>query len=189
MTQTKIVTKKSVFEWNQLLVLSLWFVPAAVVTWGIHEFAHYATGILLGYDMWITFNHAGPVQGHFDADFHEVAVAMAGPVVTWVQAVVVLQWIRNSRKQFLYPLLFLTLWSRALAAIFSFISHPNDEAKASVLVGLPMWVLPALSVGLMFATTFYGSRILKMGWKGNTVSYIAASIVTAAIVFSDEWLF
>ena len=176
-------------SWKNLSILAASFVPAAVVSWGVHEYAHYATGIILGYDMWISLNKAGPTQGHYDAVTHEFMVAMAGPIVTWIQALVAVVAIRWWRELWIYAYLFLTFWSRALAMIISFVSNPNDEAKASLLIGLPMWVLPTLSVGITFLLTFYGSRLLQVGWKGNAIAYVAASLVTAAIVFADQLFF
>ena len=174
---------------NDYLILALSFIPAAIVSWGIHEFAHWLTGGVLGYDMWISFNQVGLVEGKYDSKLHEFLVAMAGPFVTWIQAVVTLIFIFRFRQLWIYSFLFLTLWSRALAFGISYISNPNDEAGASLLVGLPMWVLPALSVIFLFVLTFLGSRRLKAGWKGNLLAYLMASIVTAVIVFSDQILF
>lgn len=174
--------------------LALWFVPAAILTWGIHESAHYATGLVLGYDMWISFNQVGPVEGSSVSKVHQFLITMSGPLITWIQAVVAFVLIRQTPKLStpnlsIYPFLFLTLWTRALAMFISFVSHPNDEARASLLIGCPVWLIPSISVGLMFGLTFYGSRGLNVGWKGNIVAYLAASLVTAAIVFSDQILF
>jgi hypothetical protein len=170
-----------------LLVLS--FVPAAILTWGVHEVAHWLTGVAIGYDMWITFNQAGPVQGSYDSSFHEILIAMAGPIVTWSQAVLAFAVVRRSRKLWTYSFLFLALWMRALAMCMSFISNPNDEARTSLIFGLPMWVIPGVSVILLLTLTFLGSRSLKVGWKGNVTSYVMASIVTTIVILSDQWLF
>lgn len=180
---------RKAYGWKDLAILATSFVPAAIVSWGVHEYGHFAAGQILGYDMWMSFNRAGPTQGHYDTEFHEFVVAMAGPVVTWIQAFIALAVIRWSRELWTYSFLFLTSWSRSLAMLISFISNPNDEARASLLMGMPMWVLPTVSVGLTFLLTLWGSRILGAGWKGNVTAYVAASLVTAAVVLSDQLLF
>lgn len=170
-------------------ILAVSFIPAAIVTWGLHESVHFLTGIGLGYDMWITFNQVGLVEGQYDSNMHEIMVAMAGPIATWIQAVLAFLVIRRFRTLWTYSFLFLACWMRAVAMGISFIANPNDEASASVLMGLPMWVLPSLSVLMLLALTFAGSRAIKAGWKGNVIAYAMASLVTAAVVFSDQLLF
>ncbi len=64
------------------LWLALAMFPAAIFTWGIHEVAHYLTGVALGYDMWITFNQVGPVDGAYESAAHANLISLAGPVVT-----------------------------------------------------------------------------------------------------------
>ena len=161
----------------------------AIFTWGIHELAHWLTGVGLGYEMWITFNQAGPVDGSYDSTTHRVLVSMAGPAITWVQGVVALILIQRTQTLWLYALLFLAFWIRAVAMGISYISNPNDEAVASTLLGLPMWVLPTASVLFLLVLTYKGSKRLNVGWKGNILCYLCASIVTTIIVFSDQWLF
>ncbi|WP_420643522.1 hypothetical protein [Candidatus Leptofilum sp.] len=174
---------------NDYWTLAAFFILATILTWGIHEFAHWLTGRILGYDMWITFNQVGLVQGEYSSVWHQSLVAMAGPIVTWLQAVVVLLFIRQSGKLWPYSFLFLAFWMRTVAMLISFLSNPNDEAKVSLLLGLPMWVLPAISVIFLLVLTVMGSRALKVGWKGNLVSYVMASLMTAVVVFSDQLLF
>ncbi len=170
-------------------LLAASFIPAAILTWGIHEGAHWLMGTALGYDMWITFNQVGLAQGSYTSTGHQILVSMAGPFVTWIQAVLALNYVRQSQQLWSYSFLYLTFWTRAVAMIISFLANANDEARTSLLLDLPLWVVPLLSVAFVFALTFLGSRALKVGWKGNVVAYLAASLVTAAIVFSDQMLF
>jgi len=170
-------------------ILAVSFVPATVLTWGIHELAHYLTGITLGYEMWMTLNQAGPVQGNYDSNFHQIAVAIAGPILTWIQGVIAYFAVRWSRELWVYSFVFLTFWMRAVAMIVSFVSNPNDEAAAGILLGWPMFVIPALSVGFLFVLTLLASRTLKVGWKGNLVAYVAASFASTFVVFSDQAIF
>ena len=174
---------------SEYLRLALWFFPAAVVTWGLHESAHWATGELLGYDMWISFNQVGLVEGRYATTFHEVLVAMAGPFMTWVQASVFLILIRRDNRLHLYAFLVLALFMRAVALGISYASQPNDEAAASLLLGLPMWLLPMLSVSVLMVLTYFGSKQLHVGWKGNVLSYVMGSIVVTLVIVLNSIVF
>ena len=165
------------------------FIFAAILTWGIHESAHWLMGSMLGYDMWITFNQVGLVQGEYKSDFHQMLVSMAGPIVTWLQAIGALLLIHRNGNLWIYSFLFLAFWMRAMAMGISFLTNPNDEASVSLLLGLPMWVVPAVSVTFLLVLTYQGSRLLNVGWKGNVVAYLMASLMSAIIVFSDQFLF
>ena len=171
---------------NDYIRLAASFIPAAILTWGIHEYAHWLMGRSLGYDMWITFNQVGLVQGSYDSALHQGLVAMAGPFVTWLQAVAALFLIRQRRQLWSYSFLFLPFWMRTVAMIISFLSNPNDEARVSLLLNMPMWVVPAISVIFLFVLTYLGSRSLRAGWKSNGIGYIMASIVTAIVLYSDQ---
>ena len=174
---------------NEYLWLALAFLPAAVVTWGIHEFAHWFAGTALGYEMWISFNRVGLVSGEYEPAWHANIVSAAGPMITWIQAVLVLLAIRRWNFLWLYSFLYLTVWTRALAMGISFIAHPNDEARISLDLGMPIWLLPAVSVLFTLSLTWLGSRYLKVGWKGQLLAYVMASIVSTIVVMSDQVLF
>lgn len=176
-------------NWTDLSLLGASFIPAAVFTWGIHEYAHYGTGMILGYEMWISPNRAGPTQGHYDFDSHAFLIAMAGPLVTWIQAFIALAVIRWSKELWTYSFLFLPFWMRTLAWGISHLTHPNDEAAASLILGMPMWLLPSISVSLLAVLIYFGNRTLSVGWKGNAIAYLAASLATAAVVFIDQRFF
>jgi len=158
---------------------------AALVTWGLHELAHFFTGRALGYEMWLSLNQAGLVQGEYASDGHRMTVAMAGPLMTYAQAAVALVVIRTRRAGLAYPFLFLALFQR-LAAFVVGLSNPNDEARTSLDLGLPVWALPSIAVGLLLAMTVAGSRTLRVGWRTNVLLYLAASALAAAIVFGDR---
>ena len=174
------------YDWS---VLAFSFFPVALLTWGIHEFGHFAAGSLLGYEMWMTLNKAGPVQGTFDTELHEAIVAMAGPVVTWIQAGIALFVAQKTDRLWVYSAVFMPVVMRSTAMIISFVSHPNDEAKTSLILGLPIWTVPAISVSLLTGVTLLAAYRLKAGWRENLVAYIAASLVTSIVVFSDRFLF
>ena len=156
----------------------------AAVTWGVHEFAHFQAGRWLGYDMWMSMNRAGLVSGEYTSREHRMLVAMAGPIVTYLQAALALWWIKARGARLAYPFLFFAFFMRVVAFAVSF-QEPNDEARTSLDLGLPLWGLPLVVVAVLFAMTFSGSRALRAGWRTNVLLYAAASVLTAAIVFGD----
>ena len=77
---------------------ALAFLPAAAFTWVLHEYAHWQMGELLGYDMWISLNQAGPTKGSYDSDLYAMLVSGAGPVVTYLQAAVAFAAVLSKRR-------------------------------------------------------------------------------------------
>jgi len=167
--------------------LAFWLsVPlAAALTWAAHELAHFQVGRWLGYGMWVSMNQSGSLAGGYETDAHRILIAMAGPLVTYAQAAAALWWIRARRSGVAYVFLFLAFFMRAVAFAVG-VRNPNDEARTSLDLGLPVWVLPSLAVGLLLAMTIVGSRTLRVGWRTNGLLYLAASVLTTAIVLGDR---
>jgi len=165
---------------------ALMFIPAALVTWLAHEFAHWQMGNALGYDMWMSLNAGGlEGKGSYDSALHRSLVDAAGPLLTYILAIGALALIRSTRSLLLYPFLFLQFYMRAMALGISVVSQPNDEARISLELGLPLWLLPGIAVTLLLALTVIGSRTVRAGWTGNMIAYVMASLLSAAIVFLD----
>jgi hypothetical protein len=74
---------------------------------------------------------------------------------------------------------------RAVALGISVVSQPNDEARISLELGLPLWLLPGIAVTLLLVLTVIGSRTVRAGWTGNIIAYVMASLLSTAIVFLD----
>lgn len=165
---------------------ALMFIPAALVTWLLHEFAHWQMGEALGYDMWMSLNGGGlEGEGSYDSASERSLVDAAGPLLTYVLALGALALIRTTRSLLLYPFLFLQFYMRAVALGISIVSRPNDEARLSLELGLPLWLLPGIAVTLLLALTVIGSRTVRAGWTGNIIAYVMASLLSVAIVFLD----
>ncbi|MDA1028818.1 MAG: hypothetical protein O3B41_07185 [Bacteroidetes bacterium] len=157
---------------------------AGIITWTIHELAHYLIGSLLGYEMWVSLNQAGLIHGEYATIGHRLMVDMAGPWTTYLQAIVSMLLIYRLKWRAAYPFLFFAWYMRSLALGMSFIM-PNDEARVSLELGLPMWLLPLFVVAVLSGMTFWSSKKLQLTWKTNAILYVAASIITALIVFLD----
>lgn len=165
---------------------ALIFIPAALMTWLLHEFAHWQMGKALGYDMWMSLNEGGLAgKGSYDNALDKSLVDAAGPILTYTLAIGALALIRTTRNLLLYPFLFLQFYMRAVALGISAVSQPNDEARISLELGLPLWLLPGIAVTFLLALTVIGSRTVRAGWTGNIIAYIMASLLSTAIVFLD----
>ena len=154
------------------------------VTWAVHEFAHYAAGRALGYSMWMSMNQAGLAEGAYESTAHNVIVTMAGPLVTYVQAGVAFFLARSRRLAGAYLFLFFAVYMRFVAFGVSFM-NPNDEARTSLDLGMPMWLLPSVLVVVLFVLLARAHRQLGVTWKVNLGIWGIASAVTAAIVMGD----
>lgn len=77
-------------NWNYGIAVLL----AVFFTWIVHEFAHWVTGELLAYKMIMTLNGTYPASGIFDEASHALIISTAGPIITIVQAIVVLLFLR-----------------------------------------------------------------------------------------------
>lgn len=156
----------------------------AAFTWAAHEAAHFAAGRALGYGMWVSMNGAGLLEGSYASSAHTMIVAMAGPAVTYIQALVAWALLRRRPSGAAYIALFFALFMR-LAAFALGIVHPNDEARTSLELGLPVWAVPGVACLVLLALTVSGARTLGVGWRTNGALYLLASALTAAIVFGD----
>jgi hypothetical protein len=162
-----------------------WRLPVAlagvlVLTFVVHEAAHWAMGVALGHEMVVGLNGAGTRAGGASAR-DAFLISAAGPFVTIVQALAAFQWLRSRASTLAYAMLFAACFMRFAAAVVS-VAHPNDEARLSLALDLGTWTVPALVVGGLFALTWAGSRRLGIGWRMNVALYLAASVAVAALV-------
>ena len=157
---------------------------AAVLTFLLHEAAHWLGGLALGYDMVMSLNGASPRSGGFLSERDAFVVSGAGPLLTVAQGLVAFVLVKSRAVLSAYPFLFVA-WFMRLAAAFVSTMHPNDEARMSLVLGWGFWTLPGLVVGALLALTRLASRHLGLGWRTNVASYLLCSVVFAAIVFFD----
>lgn len=162
-------------------------VIAAVVTFAVHEVAHWIAGVALGHDMVIKLNGVAGAPGVVLPARDAFIVTAAGPVVTVLQALVAFALVRSRGVLLAYPFLF-AAWFMRFAAAFVSLFHPNDEARMSLQLGLGQWLLPIVTVLLLLLLTWSGARRLRLGWTTNTASYVLCSLLFAAIVFGDAAL-
>jgi len=157
---------------------------AVLLTFLVHEAAHWLAGVALGYDMVASLNGAAPRGGSFLVGRDEFLLTAAGPLITVVQALLAFHLVRSRKLLPAYAFLFVA-WFMRFAAAFVSLMHPNDEARMSLALGWGFWTLPAVVVLALLALTWMASRQLRLGWKTNAASYLLCSVAFAAVVFLD----
>jgi hypothetical protein len=163
--------------WRLLVALA----GVLVLTFVLHEAAHWAMGVALGHDMVVGLNGAGTRATTGVSARDAFLISAAGPFVTIVQALVAFQLARSRASTPAYAVLFAACFMRFAAAVVS-IAHPNDEARLSLALGWGMWTVPTLVVAGLLALTWSASRRLGIGWRTNALLYLTASVVVAALV-------
>ena len=162
-----------------------WLIFAGVLTYVIHEGAHWLVGEGLGYRMAASLNSARALSP--TTATHAALISAAGPVITIVQGLVAYLWIRAGAGTAAFAFL---LWAAFMRVVASGISlfMPNDEARVSSFLGLGTWTLPLVVSAGLVALTWVAARKLRMTWKPALGTYLIASIVSALVVGGDAML-
>ena len=161
---------------------------ATLLTWLLHEYAHWQIGEWLGYRMRLTLNTATSIDGDYSTIQHYIMIKGAGPAITVGQAIVFWLIVMHTEKDHLFPFLYLPFFMRAIAFLVSFLS-PNDEALIAIKLGLPFWSLP------LFVTCFLALLTISVARQRNidVVSLCALTVVSfvaaLTIIIVDGVLF
>ena len=174
---------KSSINISYILVTAL----AVLLTFIVHEFAHYVTGELLGYSMKVTLNSVTLKEGTYNSDWHSYLVTAAGPVITIVLAFVFFYVIRKTGKVSWYPFLFFAFVFRLMAMVIS-IFNPNDEARLSYVLGLGYWMLPLLVTFTLLFLVIKTSKEQGYSLKFNLINYLLATVFVTGVVCLDQYV-
>jgi len=172
------------------MVLRRSFLPALFVigllSFIIHEVAHWLTGVVLGYDTIMTLNRV-ITRGEV-LPLHAGLITVAGPVITIGQAVIGYIWLKRGKQPWGFALVYMAFFMRLLATGVS-VFNPNDEATLGLLLGVGYWTLPVLVVAGLLVPVWHASRHLNLGWRDHLACYGVASLATILIVGTDMLLF
>jgi len=116
-----------------------------VFSFVIHEFSHWVTGELLGYDMRMTLNKAYPLSGAFKETWHYTLVSAIGPVITLIQSFCAFSIIKNTHNKQFYPFLFSSFYLEFLSGVMNF-RNANDLGRISETFGLGLFTIPIIIV-------------------------------------------
>lgn len=167
------------------------FIPlyliVVVLTFIIHEAGHFLAGKVFGYEMFMSINKAGIAnRGTPDAQWHQQVISIAGPVITYLQAMIGTLISYRYKALWAFPIVFMAFMMRLMAAVISLFS-PNDEYRVSDWLGIGSWTLPIIAVIGLFALTVMASRTLGLGWKSWLLSFVVCSAGITAIIFTEPF--
>lgn len=160
---------------------------AAVLTFVLHEGAHWAAGEALGYDMFLRANSAGLARGEYRNETDAMIVTIAGPAFTLLQALVAFVIARGSQSAAAFAFVLSALLMRMLAAGVSF-GNPNDEARFSLWLGFGPWAVFAVVIGLLLGLTVMAARAAHVTWREIGVGVFVWMIFASAIILGERQL-
>lgn len=175
-----IATKNNTFNLNYFFVALI----AVLLTWEVHEFAHWAMGTILGYDMVMTMNTAYATSDAKEG--HQQVISAAGPVITLIEAILIFLLMRRNNNKLLYSFLFTCLYCRLLATFIS-IWNLNDEARVSKYLGVGNFTLPLMMSAILFFLVYKISRQYGFGKKFNFINLGLVMLFSSIIILSDQF--
>lgn len=154
-------------------------------TWLIHEFAHWLTSELLGYDSIMTLNGVSAEAGVEVAERHKIWISAAGPIVTILQGILVFFMLQFSKwDKYLYPLLFTAFYMRFVAGLMNFMSL-NDEGRIGDTLGIGVFTLSIIVSALLLFLLIRISRKHKLTWKFQLLTTAVVMLVSSIIIIAD----
>ncbi|MCI5046915.1 MAG: hypothetical protein MRY59_05395 [Aquisalinus sp.] len=151
----------------------------------VHEAAHFAMALALGYEATATINHVrtvGPVEPG-----HALLIAAAGPALTYAQGIIGFLMARSGASMIGLHLVMVAAFQRVFAAIVS-VNNPNDEMRISLDLGLGQWTLPAIIAGSLLVLMILSARTVKPGWIYILYAWLGLSIGFSLVVFGEPYL-
>lgn len=167
---------------NYLLILII----VVLLSCFFHEFAHWATGELLGNKMTMSMNTVSTVADEYAQAWHREWVTLAGPVFTIVQAVVFYLLLKRTKNINLYPLVFFPFVYRLFAGMANSFS-PNDEGRLGQFLDIGLYTLSILVTGFLLYLVIRSSKLLKIGFKINLISFVVCTVMITLVVFADQY--
>ncbi len=163
-------------------------VLAVLISFVLHEGAHFLMGKALGYDMWMDLNSAGIVgKGTFNTEWERHLVSAAGPIFTIIQSIIIVYLLQKSKNLMWYPFLFTALLMRFFAAVVSYVGESNDEARISEWLGIGKMTLPILVSAFLIYLTVMVTKRNKISWQFNIVTFVLISINITALVYINQF--
>lgn len=174
--------KKLTFKY--ILVITL----AVIFTWIIHEFAHWLTSELLGYETIMRLNGTSPVKGQNVNDWHKIFISASGPIVTILQGLFAFIILNNQAwNKYIYPFLFTAFYMRILAGLMNFINL-NDEGRIGAFLKIGTFTLPLIVSGLLFFMVYKISKRFNLDWKFHLWTTFIVIFVSSILILSDQFI-
>ncbi|ANE51301.1 hypothetical protein [Flavisolibacter tropicus] len=179
-----MTTKTNAIRINAKYILIT--LAAVVLSWVLHELAHWATGTFLGYQMAMTLNTAYAVDASGTSNAHAQIISAAGPLLTLLEALLVFGIMHNRPAQALYAFLFTCFYTRLLATGISFLNL-NDEARISKALGVGTFTLPLIMTAILFVLLFRTSASYGFSKRFNLATLGLIILFSSILILSDQY--
>lgn len=160
---------------------------AVLVTWIMHEFAHWAASEFLGYDTIMTLNATYPTKGQGVSEWHYMLISAAGPLMTIFQAIAVFVFLKSTWSKHLYLFLFTAFYMRFLAGIMNIIK-PNDEGRISTYLEIGLYTLPALVSAVLFYLLYHISKKYHLGSSFQLKTLLIIIVLTSVLILTNQFI-
>ena len=169
------------------------FVPMPALGTFIHELSHYSVATAVGFDATLHYRSTTWETPIPSSEMAELLVVLAGPLVGITIGTFGLCWLVSldrrghlipaSTKRGWVPFLLTLFWARQVfTAIFALLKSVvsggwtlTDETIACLMLGLPLWVLPAILGGFGVAVCVRGVRLFVP--VPNRALFLAGALV------------
>nr|WP_321235095.1 hypothetical protein [uncultured Psychroserpens sp.] len=158
---------------------------AVIFTWIVHEFTHWVTSELFGYETIMQLNSTSPIKGENPTESRMAIISISAPIVTILQALVVFIILKTRNwNKYLYPFLFTAFYMRLLAGLMNFI-NVNDEGRVSQYLGIGTFTLSITASGLLFYMVYKISKKHSLNWKFQLGTYVIVIVISSILILSD----
>ena len=162
-------------------------IVAVIFTWVIHEFTHWFTSELLGYETIMRLNGTSPVAGENPTELHMAIISISAPIVTILQGLVIFMILKTRDwNKYLYPFLFTAFYMRFLAGLMNFI-NVNDEGRVSQYLGIGTFTMTIIISGLLFYTVYKISKKYSLTWKFQLTTYLTVMFASSFLILYDQF--
>lgn len=175
---------------SQKITAKYVFISFVVVflTWLSHEFAHWLTAELMGYESIMRLNSVSQVKGVETEGWHKISITAAGPIWTMIQALIFYILLnRQGWNKYFYLFLFTAFYMRLAAGIMNLVSL-NDEGRISEFLGIGAFTLPIIVSGLLFFMVYKISRKYSLKAKFQAWTFLIIMIASSALILIDQFL-
>jgi len=162
-------------------------IVAVIFTWLIHEFVHWCTSELFGYEAIMQLNRTSTIAGENPTELHKAIISISAPIVTLLQGLVIFIILKyRNWNEYLYPFLFTAFYMRLLAGLMNF-TNVNDEGRVSQYLGVGTFTLSIIVSGLLFFMVYKISRKYSLNWKFQFGTYLIVMFVSSILILSDQF--
>lgn len=161
---------------------------AVLFTWVLHEFTHWATSEVLGYETVMRLNGTFAVDGENPTELHKAIISTSAPIITIVQGLLAF-WVLRFKgwNKYLYPFLFTAFYMRFLAGLMNFIKV-NDEGRVGQYLGIGTFTLSIVVSGLLFFMVYKISKTYQLKWNFQMATLLIIMVASSILILADQFL-